>query len=75
MQFLQGRYAVEPIRLMLALLAADLGEASSENFVRQLGRADATPSKISVKDFVELLDLVATALPASVRIEYLALVR
>lgn len=74
-QFLQGRYADEPIRLMLALLAADLGEASSENFVRQLGRANATPSKISVKDYLELLDLVATTLPASVRVEYLALVR
>lgn len=74
-QFLEGRYADEPIRLMLALLAADLAEASSENFADQIARADAVPSRILVNDYVELLDLVASVLPHSIRVEYLALVR
>ncbi|MQC24857.1 MAG: phosphoenolpyruvate carboxylase [Chloroflexi bacterium] len=74
-QFLEGRYADEPFRLLLALLAADLAEASSENFADQVTRADSVPSRLVAMEYVELLDRVACALPASVRIEYLALVR
>ena len=74
-QFLEGRYADEPFRLLLALLAADLAEASRENFADQVAREDGVRSRLSVLDYIELLDRVAAALPASVRIEYLALVR
>jgi phosphoenolpyruvate carboxylase len=74
-QFLEGRYSDEPFRLVLALLAADLAEASSENFAEQISRLDVVPSRLLVDDYLKLLDLVAAALPASIRVEYLALVR
>ena len=74
-QFLEGRYADEPFRLLLALLAADLAEASSENFADQVARESGVRSRLVAMEYIELLDRVAAAFPASVRIEYLALVR
>lgn len=74
-QFLEGRYADEPFRLVLALLAADLAEASGENFADLVAQADAAPNGIMVKEYIKVLDLVTGALPLSVRVEYLAVVR
>ena len=74
-QFLEGRYADEPFRLLLSLLAADLAEASRENFARQIANPGSGRSRIVAGEYIALLDLVAAALPPAVRIEYLAVVR
>ena len=74
-QFLEGLYADEPFRWLLSLLAADLAEASHENFARQIANPGSGRSRIVAGEYVALLDLVAAAFPPAVRVEYLAVVR
>lgn len=74
-QFLKGRYADEPFRLLLSLLATDLAEASQENFARQIATPDSGRSRIVAGEYIALLDLVAAALPPAVRIEFVSVIR
>ena len=60
---------------MLSLLAADLGQASRENFAWQIANPGSGRSRIVAGEYIALVDLVAAGLPPAVRIEYLAVVR
>src|SRR5579859_4561759 len=62
--YLAQRYTDEPFRLAIALLAADLEEASRDDMTARL--LDAAPHKARVRpdDFTELLGAVAEAIPA-----------
>jgi phosphoenolpyruvate carboxylase len=61
--FLEQRYANEPYRLVLALLAADLEAASHDDMTARL--LDEVPHKarINVEQIAGVLDLIAEALP------------
>ena len=61
--FLAQRYANEPYRLALALLAADLEAASLEDMTAQL--LDETPhqARVAVDQIAPVLDLVSAAIP------------
>ena len=63
--YLEQRYAHEPYRLTLALLAADLETASQDDMTARL--LDDTPhrARLTAKEIRHVLDLVAAALPDS----------
>jgi len=64
-KYIEERYAAEPYRLVLSLLAADLAEASNDDMkARLLGR---TPhqARIHVDDLLKPIELIVPTLPAS----------
>jgi phosphoenolpyruvate carboxylase len=73
--YLEARYASEPYRLVLSLVAADLEAASREDMTARL--LDETPhrARVSVAELREVLDLVAGAMPAALADDQLRSVR
>ncbi len=73
--YLAQRYSDEPFRLVLALLASDLEEASRDDMTARL--LDAAPHKARVRpeDFIEPLAGVAEAIPPSLAAGELRAVR
>ena len=66
-KYIEERYAAEPYRLVLSLLAADLAEASTDDMTaRLLGRAPHR-ARISLKDLLEPVDLIARTLPETLK--------
>lgn len=66
-KFLEHRYANEPLRLSLALLAEDLSAASAEDMpAKLLGMAEAQAA-IRLSDLAKPLELIADSLPESIR--------
>jgi len=64
-KYIEERYAAEPYRLVLSLLAADLAEASNDDMTaRLLGRAPHQ-ARIRVEDLIEPMDLITSTLPES----------
>jgi len=63
--YIEERYAAEPYRLVLSLLAADLAEASRNEMTARL--LDHTPhqARIKLEDLLKPIDLIAESLPAS----------
>ncbi|MCZ2127618.1 MAG: phosphoenolpyruvate carboxylase [Anaerolineales bacterium] len=64
-EYIEKRYATEPYRLALALLAYDLGEASKDDMTRRLLGDYEHHALINVEHLLEPLRLIASALPQS----------
>ncbi len=62
--YLEARYAAEPYRLILSLVAADLEAASSEDMVARLLEGPVPRARVTAAELAAPLDLVAAALPA-----------
>ena len=74
-KYIEQRYAAEPYRLVLSLLAADLAGASEDDMTaRLLGRAPHQ-ARIKLNDLLEPVELIAETLPASLRKNVLDKVR
>lgn len=63
--YIEERYATEPYRLVLSLLAADLAEASLEEMTARLLERTPHQARIMPGDLINPLDLIAKSLPAS----------
>ena len=63
---IQLRYPQEPYRLVLALLAEDLAEASQDDMKARLLSAEPHTARIHPTDLANPLQAVACALPASI---------
>jgi phosphoenolpyruvate carboxylase len=61
--YIEERYAVEPYRLALSLLASDLAEASREDMAARLLETEPHRAHITVEDLLEPLEMIASALP------------
>src|SRR6185503_8056408 len=63
--YIEERYAMEPYRLVLSLLAADLAEASRDEMTARLLERTPHQARIKLEDLLEPIDLIAKSLPAS----------
>jgi phosphoenolpyruvate carboxylase len=61
--YLEERYAAEPYRLALSLLAADLEAASHEDMTARLLDEGPQRARVTAGEIEEVLDLVGQALP------------
>jgi len=73
--FLEERYAEEPYRLVLALLAADLEAASQEDMTARLLEDTPHRARLTAEEVGHVLELVATALPETLAADRLRVVR
>ena len=73
--FLEERYAQEPYRLVLALLAADLETASQEDMTARLLEDTPHRARLTAEEVGHVLELVATALPEQIAADRLRVVR
>jgi phosphoenolpyruvate carboxylase len=73
--YLEQRYASEPYRLALALLAADLDTASREDMTARLLEDTPHRARLTADEIGQVLDLVARALPAPIAAGGLHVVR
>ncbi len=64
--YLKSRYASEPFRLILSLLAADLAEASRDEMVACLLSDESCEARARVEDFEEPLKAILDAVPEPV---------
>src|SRR5262249_20877628 len=72
---LETRYAHEPYRLTLSLLAADLEAASQGDMTRRLLETAPHTARIKPSDFVVPLALMADAMPRVLNDDQLGLIR
>jgi len=63
---IEERYAAEPYRLALSLLAADLAEASREEMTARLLQSKPHQARIQLKNLLEPINIIAKRLPAFV---------
>ncbi len=61
--FLEKRYAAEPYRLAISLLADDLAQASKDDMTARLLSREPHSARIQVSDLSEPLDIIARAIP------------
>ncbi len=73
--FLEQRYASEPYRLVLSLLAADLEAASREDMTGHLLDEAAHQARINLGEIQEVLALIAGAIPPALADDLLRTVR
>jgi phosphoenolpyruvate carboxylase len=73
--FLEQRYAGEPYRLILALLAADLEEASRDDMTARLLDDAPHRARVEAGPIAEVLDAIAAALPPALADDRLRTVR
>ena len=64
-KYIEERYAAEPYRLLLSLLAADLAEASNDDMTARLLGRTPHQARVHVDDLLKPIDLVASNLPVS----------
>jgi phosphoenolpyruvate carboxylase len=62
--YIEQRYANEPYRLAISLLASDLAEASREDMKAHLLQSYSHHARMDVTDLAQPLDMIASALPA-----------
>jgi phosphoenolpyruvate carboxylase len=62
--YLEKRYAAEPYRLIVSLLAADLENASRDDMTARLLDSAPHTARARTQEFVAPLDLIASAIPA-----------
>ncbi len=62
---IEERYAAEPYRLVLSLLAADLKDASNDGMIENLLERKPHQARINLKDLLKPIDIIAANLPAS----------
>jgi phosphoenolpyruvate carboxylase len=63
--YIEQRYANEPYRLVLALLASDMAEASREDMKTHLLQRYVHRARLHEDDLAGPLDLIASAMPAN----------
>ena len=73
--YLEARYADEPYRLILALLAADLEAAARDDMTARLLEAAPHTARVSLADLTLPLTLIASALPPALARDRLWTVR
>jgi len=61
--YIEERYAVEPYRLVLSLLASDLAEASREAMDSRLIETEPHQAHIYLENLLEPVEMIASALP------------
>jgi phosphoenolpyruvate carboxylase len=61
--YIEERYATEPYRLVLSLLAADLAGASRDDMKSHLLARDPHRARLYLHDLLEPLDIITAALP------------
>ncbi|MEI7844279.1 MAG: phosphoenolpyruvate carboxylase [Chloroflexota bacterium] len=64
-EYIEHRYAAEPYRLVLSLLAADLAEASQDDMKNRLLGREPHHARVRPEDFRHPLDVIANAIPPS----------
>jgi len=64
-KYIEERYASEPYRLVLSLLAADLADASNDDMTARLLGREPHQARIRVQDLLRPIDLIASTLPVS----------
>jgi len=74
-QYIAQRYSAEPFRLILSLLAADLGEASQEDMKNRLLGREPHRARVQPSDISYPLDLIAKAVPEPLATDELLTVR
>ena len=73
--YLERRYGTEPYRIVLSLLAADLGAASAEDMRARLLETAPHEARVRVEEVASVLDLIAAAVPAPLAEDRLRTVR
>ncbi|MCC7117971.1 MAG: phosphoenolpyruvate carboxylase [Anaerolineales bacterium] len=63
--YIEKRYAHEPYRLIVAILANDLKEASGDDMTSNLLSASPHPARLQLADLLEPLQMISAALPAN----------
>jgi len=74
-EYIEQRYASEPYRLILSLLAADLGEASQEDMKNRLLSREPHQARVHPIDISLPLDMIANHIPAPLAADELLTVR
>jgi phosphoenolpyruvate carboxylase len=64
-KYIEERYAAEPYRLVLSLLAADLAEASNDDMTARLLGRTPHQARIHVEELLQPIDMIASTLPVS----------
>jgi phosphoenolpyruvate carboxylase len=72
---LERRYASEPYRLVLSLLAADLEAASQDDMTARLLEDTSHQARVTAAEILDVLQLVASGVPASLADDRLSTVR
>ena len=62
-QFIEDRYAAEPYRLMLSLLASDLAEASQEDMKGKLLKGEKFKARVRFSEILEPIMMIYRSLP------------
>ncbi len=73
--YVEERYPDEPYRITLALLAADLAEASRDDMTARLLSTAPHSARVQVQDITEPLELVARSLPPEIVADELAVLQ
>ncbi len=63
--YIEERYAAEPYRLVLSLLAVDLRDASSDNMTEHLLDRKPHQARVSLEHLLKPLTIISESLPAS----------
>ncbi len=63
--YIEERYALEPYRLVLSLLAADLAEASGEDMKTRLLETRPHQARLNLNDLLEPVEIIARSIPDS----------
>ncbi len=63
--YIEERYASEPYRLVLSLLAADLADASRDDMTARLLERKPQEARIRLHELLKPLDIISASLPAS----------
>jgi len=63
---IEGRYANEPYRLVLSLLAADLADASRDNMKANLLKRDPHPARVRLGALLHPVEIVSRAMPPAI---------
>jgi phosphoenolpyruvate carboxylase len=64
--YIEGRYANEPYRLVLSLLAADLADASRDNMKANLLKRDPHPARVRLGALLHPVEIVSRAMPPAI---------
>jgi phosphoenolpyruvate carboxylase len=65
--YIEERYAIEPYRLVLSLLASDLAEASRVDMKSNLLQRDPEKAQLHLSDLLEPMGIIAASLPADLK--------
>jgi phosphoenolpyruvate carboxylase len=73
--YIEGRYASEPYRLVLALLAADLADAARDNLKAHLLKRDSRQARIRLEDLLAPVEIISRAIPPAIALAELETAR